>query len=174
MNKVLLVFGYLQAEDVGGTITIHMFGAYFGLAASWALGPPPSLAAAQEDKVSDIFALVGTGILWVYWPSFVGATETSHDVYAQRCLSNTVWSLAASTAATFYMSHRLSRRRKFDPVHIANATLAGGVAMGTSARLVTSPGAAIALGALAGALSVIGYVYLSPFLLKRFGIADSK
>jgi ammonium transporter Rh len=95
-------------------------------------------------------------------------------VYAQRCLSNTVWSLPALTAATFYMSRRLSRRRKFDPVHIANATLAGGVAIGTSARLVTSPGGAIAFGALAGALSVIGYVYLSPFLLKRVGIADSK
>lgn len=37
-NKVFLVLGYIDAEDVGGSMTIHMFGAYFGLAASYALG----------------------------------------------------------------------------------------------------------------------------------------
>ena len=35
LNKVCIVFGYLQVEDVGGTLTIHMFGAFFGLAASF-------------------------------------------------------------------------------------------------------------------------------------------
>jgi hypothetical protein len=32
INKVIIVFGFINAEDVGGTITIHMFGAFFGLA----------------------------------------------------------------------------------------------------------------------------------------------
>lgn len=74
-NKVVLVFGAIQAEDVGGSMTIHMFGAYFGLAASYAMGGPKDSGAGEAclpDKVSDILALVGTTILWVFWPSFVG------------------------------------------------------------------------------------------------------
>ena len=113
-NKVFLVFGYIGAEDVGGTLTIHLFGAYFGLAASYALGP--SEKTAEQDKISDIFAFIGTTILWVYWPSFVSATETAHPEYAMRCVSNTVFALVASTAAAFFVSHFLTAW-KFDPVH---------------------------------------------------------
>ncbi len=46
-------------------------------------------------------------------------------------------------------------------VHIQNATLAGGVAIGTSADLMTSAGGAILIGGLAGLISVFGYKYLS-------------
>jgi ammonium transporter Rh len=59
-NKVILVFGYIQAEDVGGTLTIHMFGAYFGMAASYALGATDDEA--KQDKISDIFAFIGTTV----------------------------------------------------------------------------------------------------------------
>lgn len=169
-NKVFLVFGYLEAEDVGGTLTIHMFGAYFGLAASYALGPPEKNA--EQDKISDIFAFIGTTILWVFWPSFVGATETAHPEYEMRCVSNTVFALMASTTATFFVSHFLTAW-KFDPVHIANATLAGGVAIGCSGRLVTSPGGAVVVGAIAGALSVFGYVHVSPLLENRMNLFDT-
>jgi ammonium transporter Rh len=170
-NKVFLVFGYIAAEDVGGTLTIHLFGAYFGLAVSAALGP--SEKTAEQDKISDIFAFVGTTILWVFWPSFVSATETSHPEYAMRCVSNTLFALLASTTATFFTSHILSTTWKFDPVHIANATLAGGVAIGASGRLITSPGGAVVVGAVAGVLSVMGYVYVSPLFENRLNIFDT-
>ena len=69
LNKVFLVFGVLKAEDVGGTLTIHMFGAFFGLAAACALGPQrkPSASNNAPSRVSDVFAFVGTTLLWVYW-----------------------------------------------------------------------------------------------------------
>jgi len=45
-------------------------------------------------------------------------------------------------------------------VHIQNATLAGGVAMGASANLIVHPFGALLTGSCAGALSVIGYRYI--------------
>jgi ammonium transporter Rh len=171
-NKVFLVLGYIDAEDVGGSMTIHMFGAIFGLSISYALGPPTSVAAAEPDKVSDILALIGTTILWVFWPSFVGATETGTPLNEMRCVGNTVLALLASTLVSFYLSAKLTHG-KLDPVHIANSTLAGGVAIGSSGRLNIGPGGAIVMGIAAGSASVLGYVYSTPFLERKFGIFDT-
>lgn len=67
-NKVVIVLGLWGAEDVGGSMTIHMFGAYFGLAVSYVLGPPkPDTAKnAEPNATSDLTALIGTTLLWVY------------------------------------------------------------------------------------------------------------
>ena len=174
-NKVVLVLGAIGAEDVGGSMTIHMFGAYFGLATSYALGAPKDVGASEAslpDKVSDVLALIGTTILWVFWPSFVGATETEVLDYENRCVVNTIIALLASTTMSFFLSQKL-KHGKFDPVHVANSTLAGGVAIGSAARLNMGPGGAMITGALAGAVSVFGYVYSTPFLESKFGICDT-
>lgn len=152
-----------------------MFGAYFGLAASYALGGPTDPGASEAshpDKVSDVLALIGTTILWVFWPSFVGATETGVPLYEQHCIINTIISLLASTTMTFYLSQKLNHEGKFDPVHIANSTLAGGVAIGSAGRLNIGPGSAMICGALAGAASVYGYMYSAPYLQSK-GIHDT-
>ncbi len=151
----------------------HMFGAYFGLAVSKAIGgPKDGQASPDPDKVSDLLALIGTTILWVYWPSFVGATETDTLEYEKHCVINTILALISSTTMTFYLSNLLSHG-KFNPVHVANSTLAGGVAIGSAARLNIGPGGAILVGALAGAASVCGYVYSSPYLESKFRIFDT-
>jgi ammonium transporter Rh len=171
-NKVFIVFGILAAEDVGGTMTIHMFGAYFGLAASMAMGAsPPEKGSPEADKVSDLFAMIGTTVLWIFWPSFVGATETGTAVNEMRCTTNTIISLMASTGVSFWASQKLCKG-KFDPVHIANSTLAGGVAIGSTARLNMGPGVAAVIGMMSGIVSVYGYVYSSP-ALEEVGIFDT-
>jgi ammonium transporter Rh len=45
--------------------------------------------------------------------------------------------------------------------------------MGINGRLVTSPGWAIVVGLLAGALSVLGYAYCTPFLESKFRLYDT-
>lgn len=174
LNKVIIVFGMLNAEDVGGTLTIHMFGAYFGLACAAALGPQEKESASNNSasRVSDVFSLVGTTLLWVYWPSFVGGTETGVPENEMHCLINTIMALIGSTGATFYLSQYLNDG-KFDAVHIQNSTLAGGVAIGATARLAMGPGTAFLVGLLAGVVSVLGYVYSSPYLESKFGIFDT-
>lgn len=88
----------------------------------------------------------------------MGATETGNLENELRCVTNTILALLASSAAAFYVSHKLCHA-KFDPVHIAHSTLAGGVAIGSGARLDIGPGIVIVLGAVVGAASVYGYVY---------------
>lgn len=174
INKVAIVFGLLKAEDVGGTITIHMFGAYFGLACAYALGPQEKESASKNtaSRVSDIFSLLGTTLLWVYWPSFVGATETGVSVNEMHCTTNTIMALIGSTSATFLLSQYLNNG-KFDAVHVQNSTLAGGVAIGATARLDLGPSVAFIVGLAAGLVSVLGYYYSSPFLEAKFGIFDT-
>jgi ammonium transporter Rh len=63
--------------------------------------------------------------------------------------------------------------RKFDMVDVQNASIAGGVAVGTTANMMLGPVGAQVIGFLAGSLSVIGYVFIQPFLETRFGIFDT-
>ena len=46
-------------------------------------------------------------------------------------------------------------------VHIQNATLAGGVAVGTAADMMIQPWGALVVGSLAGVVSVIGFNYVT-------------
>ena len=58
-------------------------------------------------------------------------------------------------------------------VHIANSTLSGGVAIGTTANVILSTMHALLLGTVAGALSVIGYAYITPWLDAKLKIQDT-
>eukprot|EP00931_Biecheleriopsis_adriatica_P052269 TRINITY_DN3038_c0_g3_i1.p1 TRINITY_DN3038_c0_g3~~TRINITY_DN3038_c0_g3_i1.p1 ORF type:complete len:453 (+),score=87.58 TRINITY_DN3038_c0_g3_i1:112-1470(+) len=141
--------------DCGGTIIIHVFGAYFGLAACQVLGPPAKDKLNASSYQSDLFSLIGTVFLWLFWPSFVagglpgGPQQTS-------ALINTVLALLASTVMTFGLSQIL-QGGKIGTVPIQNATLAGGVSIGAAANLVGPFGAGV-IGALAGTLSTWGFV----------------
>jgi hypothetical protein len=58
-------------------------------------------------------------------------------------------------------------------VDVQNASIAGGVAVGTTANMMLGPVGAQVIGFLAGSLSVSGYVFIQPFLETRFGIFDA-
>lgn len=171
-----------KITDVGGSIAIHAFGAYFGLGVSLALrnrnndltpsDGQPIVDLNGPSYISDITATLGSIFLWIYWPSFnSGLTETEGEY--QRAVINTYLSLAAATVTTFVMSAALSHQKgKFDMVHIQNSTLAGGVAVGSVCNLHIGAGGAIAVGIGAGFLSVLGYRYLTP-KLANIGILDT-
>lgn len=167
-NKVYVLKQYDAdplVADCGGTIIIHVFGAYFGLAACYVLGPPKRDTLNASCYVSDLFSLIGTVFLWLYWPSFVAGALPSGEQQTTALL-NTVIALLASTVVTFGLTCILEGGR-LSTVPIQNATLAGGVAIGAAANLV-SPFVAIVVGGLAGIVSTIGFVR-SPF----FGDVDT-
>jgi ammonium transporter Rh len=171
-----------EAVDMGGSIFVHSFGAYFGLACCWALrrhgGGNMDKRTAVKDhpkngsgKTSDMFAMIGTLFLWMFWPSFNGALAVGAQQH--RVVVNTVLSLCGSCMGAFMMSAWLRDHCKFDMVDIQNATLAGGVAVGSSADLVIQPWGAVLVGTLAGCLSVYGYVVISPWMEGKFGLYDT-
>ena len=57
------------------------------------------------------------------------------------------------------MSNRSFRCRS--QVHVQNATLAGGVAVGTASNMSISPWGALLIGCCSGALSTVGYAYIT-------------
>eukprot|EP01005_Ploeotia_sp_CARIB1_P001407 NODE_33_length_2312_cov_386.715789_g32_i0.p1 GENE.NODE_33_length_2312_cov_386.715789_g32_i0~~NODE_33_length_2312_cov_386.715789_g32_i0.p1 ORF type:complete len:541 (+),score=94.95 NODE_33_length_2312_cov_386.715789_g32_i0:71-1624(+) len=164
----------MNIADVGGSMVVHCFGAYFGLAASAILSKKDTKISDDNASVyhSDLFAMIGTVFLWMYWPSFNGSPAAGNAQH--RVVLNTFLSLTGSVAAAFMMSAvSYTDDYRFHMVDIQNATLAGGVAMGTSANMLTSIGGAVSIGFVSGIISVLGYVYLTPYLTAKFGLTDT-
>jgi len=166
-----LGLGYLGAVDVGGSMYIHTFGAFFGLAASLALkGKVKDFSKCASDYQSNLFAFIGTIFLWMYWPSFNAAPQSGAAQF--RAIVNTYLSLTASCFMAFMLSPFL-KDGKLNVEYILNATLAGGVMIGNSADLITQPWAALFIGCCAGTLSILGYHYINAFLYKKIGLHDT-
>jgi ammonium transporter Rh len=107
----------------------------------------------------------------MFWPSFNGALALESQQH--RVVINTVLALSASCISAFIFDSMMRPHRKFDMVSIQNATLAGGVAVGSSSDLVIEPWGALFIGSIAGFISVFGYIYISPYLSKKFGLDDT-
>nr|XP_009857884.1 rh type A glycoprotein isoform X1 [Ciona intestinalis] len=164
-----------QISDIGGSMVIHTFGAYFGLAVSLMHWKPEfKNSHPKEESVyhADIFAMIGTLFLWLFWPSFNGAPAAG-SIIGERAVINTVFSLAAAGVCGFAMSSIVDKSGKISMVHVQNATLAGGVAAGAVANLKLGPLGAIIIGSASGLLSVAGYAYITPAIQKHMKIHDT-
>ena len=58
-------------------------------------------------------------------------------------------------------------------IDIQNASLAGGVAIGSSADLVIGPSMSLLIGMIAGITSTFGYNKIQPYLQRKFKIHDT-
>ncbi|XP_034555830.1 ammonium transporter Rh type A [Notolabrus celidotus] len=170
-----LVATVLQANDVGASMIIHAFGAYFGLAVARVLYRPGLRNGHDNDGSvyhSDLFAMIGTVFLWMFWPSFNSAI--AEPGYTQlTAVINTYLSLAACVLSAYAISSLVEHKGKLDMVHIQNATLAGGVAVGTCADMNIGPYGAMLIGLVAGIISTLGFKFLSPILASNLGIQDT-
>ncbi|HEX2947650.1 MAG TPA: ammonium transporter [Clostridia bacterium] len=156
--------------DSAGSIVIHAFGAYFGLGLSLALTAAADRSKPIEsDATSDRFSILGSMVLWIFWPSFCSAIVPSDQM--PKTVINTVLALCGATVVTYLMSSLL-RKGKTSIADMANAALAGGVSIGATCNIVSAPGA-FGIGALAGALCVLGYVVIQPRLQKILKNVDT-
>lgn len=155
--------------DTAGSVIIHTFGAYFAFGMIIMLTTKKDRGIPTEtSKRSNQFALLGSVALWIFWPSFSSALVAIDKI--PLVAINTVLALSGATLATYVFSVLI--RGKIEIGDIANASLAGGVAIGASVAN-TTPGWAMIIGLIAGAISVIGYTKIQPKLQKITGGVDT-
>ena len=178
MATILIIFQTLNEEigvavyhatDVGGSMYVHTFGALFGVSCAWMYRPKGYKKVPRSSYYNMMFSCIGTIFLWMYWPSFNGGPITGNSQH--RAFVNTVLALCCSCIGVFLTSHVI-RKGLFDMEDILNATLAGGVAIGTSADMNTLPFVAMIIGFFAGIISCCGFAFLSP-ALQKIGIHDT-
>ncbi|KAF8357326.1 hypothetical protein PRIPAC_92321 [Pristionchus pacificus] len=169
-----LVFEAFQINDAGGSMIVHVFGAYFGIALSLAFSRTEQRDHEHDCSIyhTDMFAMLGTLFIFVNWPSLNAATAVTAEEH-HRAIINTHLSLVGCTLATFFVCPMFEPKKKFNMVQIANSTIAGGVAIGSCCNVVLDPILSLALGSIAGVVSVLGYIYLTPFLSARLRLHDT-
>jgi ammonium transporter Rh len=169
LNEWLVLDGGLGVTrgfvDTAGSIIIHSFGAYFGIGLALVLTASKQRnLPIESDVTSDRLAMLGSMLLWLFWPS-VPLEEIP------RTAVNTVLSLSGATISTYFLS-TLLRQGKTSIADMANAALAGGVAIGATCNVV-APAIAFGIGLLAGAVCVLGYVFVQPALAARLKMVDT-
>lgn len=141
-------------RDTGGSIVIHAFGAIFGLGVILTMTTAKEFGEKIEcDATSDRFSMLGSMVLWVFWPSFCAALVAPELVTFTAI--NVVLALCGATLVTYFASLVL-RGGRISIADVANASLAGGVAIGSTCDHA-GHGTAFVIGLLAGALSTFGF-----------------
>jgi ammonium transporter Rh len=155
--------GVLNYVDAGGSVTIHVFGAYFGLAATWFFKPQKSILNANGkcggSYTSQVITLVGTLFLFMFFPSFNAAL--AEGMQQERAVVNTYIAMMASVASAMFVC--LLVHEKLEMEVMLNATLAGGIAIGASCRFITLPGYSFFIGMIGGVMATLGYLYTNKF-----------
>lgn len=166
-----IVIAVLGVRDVGGSMIIHAFGAFFGIGVTIMLNYKPSMYNKNLSATQTSFttAMIGTLFLWCFWPSFNAALAvTPSDIHLS--VLNTYFSIIGSIVSTYFTTTILEKG-KFHMDHVLNASLAGGVCMGSGADLLYGSYAAYIVGLLTGIVSTLLFEFM-PRLLRRYDIWD--
>jgi ammonium transporter Rh len=155
--------------DTGGSIVIHAFGAIFGLGVALTMTTKQEFEKTIEtDATSDRYSMLGSMMLWIFWPSFCAALVTPAQM--PHTVVNVILALCGSTLTTYIFS--VSLRKKISIADIANAALAGGVAIGSTCAYASHT-LAVVIGILAGGLSTLGFAVIQAKQQKWMKIIDT-
>jgi ammonium transporter Rh len=173
LNELTVISDYFhiigKVADTGGSIVIHAFGALFGIAAAISLTTQRDMEVPIEsDATTDKYSVLGSMVLWVFWPSFCAALVPVEAI--PHTVVNVFIALCGSTIATYITSVLI--RGKVSVADIANAALAGGVAIGSTCDFASHP-QAMGIGVIAGTISTIGFAILQDKQQKFHKIIDT-
>nr|XP_053638174.1 ammonium transporter Rh type B-like [Cherax quadricarinatus] len=111
-----LASSHLLAVDRGGCVTVHMFGALFGVSACRALRGHWSLSSTRltSSTTTQVTACIGTVVVVVYLGEVWSVSTVGDDHH--RALINTLLATLASLTLAFPASSLAHTRRKFSLV----------------------------------------------------------
>jgi len=146
---------------------VHTFGAFFGIAVSTIVGFGKLKIDQQVHKDcqtkrihSEIYAGFGVIFLWVLWPNF-NSVFAPNGTQLQSAF-NTIICLCGSAMTSYYTSMWLGG--KFSAEIIRDASLSGGIIVGSSVNLLIQPWIACIGGLVAGFSITIIHYFLSSLL----------
>jgi ammonium transporter Rh len=173
LNELIVINDYFhfvgKVADTGGSIVIHAFGALFGIAAAISLTTKKDMEVPiVSDATTDKYSVLGSMVLWVFWPSFCAALVPVDAI--PHTVVNVFLALCGSTIATYIASVFI--RGKVSIADIANAALAGGVAIGATCDFASHTQAMI-IGVIAGTISTVGFAILQSKQQKFHKIIDT-
>jgi len=161
-----IVIDSIGMYDAGGSVVIHVFGAYFGIVVSFILGKSAQpKSSPQSTYNSNLFALIGTLFFWIFWPSFNAGVYTMphpNDSDRLNVITNTIVALTGSCLGSFMFSGFF--RDKFSMEDILRSTLAGGIIIAAPCRVIINPAASLVIGLLAGIISCFLFKHLNKTL----------
>jgi len=165
--------GVYGSTDPGGTIYIHLFGGVFGVFTSWCYRNPKTekdQKNAHSSFHSNLYSLLGTMFLWMYWPSFNSALLDGNSKH--RAIVNTTYSMSCSTIGCLLTSMFL-HKGKMNAEQIINGSLAGGIMIGASCDMIVSPFISLIIGFSGGILSTLGIHFLEKPFYKFLYLHDT-
>jgi Amt family ammonium transporter len=145
------VLGVGVIDFAGGT-AVHINAGAAALALALVLGRRVGFAKGAHTPHNPPFVLLGAGLLWFGWFGFNAGSELAADGYASLAFINTIVAPAAALLAWIVVEK--IKDGKSTSVGAASGAVAGLVAI-TPACASLTPGWAIVLGILAGAICAL-------------------
>ena len=166
MNGVWNAAATIKAIDFAGGIVVHMTSGWSALALCVVLGKRHGHGKEPMPPHSMVLCAVGTGMLWVGWYGFNAGSAVGVDGIATNAFVTTT--LSAAVACCVWPAIEYLTRGKPSVLGFCSGAIAGLATITPAAGFVT-PGAAIFIGAVAGAIP-----YLACTKLKQwFGYDDA-
>lgn len=155
--------------DFGGSVLVHVYGAYYGIVISrWLAKKEIPLKTIEKTKISILFSILGFLFMFLMWPTFNASNPVFYsfdkvDLVQPNSINfiviNTMFSMIGSFIGSIIMNVFLNQ--KIDPISVILPSLSGGVVMGAPAVFIQNPGVSCGIGFIVGILSTLCFLKLT-------------
>ena len=150
--------GKLGFSDFAGSTVVHALGGWVALASLLVIGQRadrfPEGQPARKIQGSDLpLSVLGTMLLWLGWLGFNGGSTLSLDGRVAGIMAHTLLAGTAGMLAAMAIGWRRSQVPEVELM--INGSLTGLVSVTASCSTISTP-AALAIGAVGGAIAVFG------------------
>ncbi len=172
MNGVWNGGASIKAIDFAGGTVVHMSSGWSALVLCLILGPRLGFGKTPMPPHSLVLCMIGTGMLWVGWYGFNAGSAVAADGVASNAFTTTT--LATGVASFAWAALEYITRGKASVLGFCSGAVAGLVVVTPACGFIT-PGSAVPLGVLAGAIPFFACTKLKQMLkyddaLDTFGV----